>query len=89
MIFLPLERYGGKLKDDAFGFRADLLTVPTQAGSVCDWKEGWAAAKKRAGVTCRFHDLRHTGCTRMLEAGVPFSIVSEIMVWSASTVRMA
>ena len=36
------------------------------------------------------HDLRHTGCTRMLEAGVPFSVVSDIMGWSASTaVRMA
>ena len=55
-----------------------------------DWKEGWEAAKKRAGVACRFHDLRHTGCTRMLEAGVPSSVVSDIMGWSASTaVRMA
>src|SRR5262252_3521184 len=34
--------------------------------------------------------LRHTGCTRMLEAGVPFSVVATIMGWSASTtVRMA
>jgi integrase len=41
-------------------------------------------------VTCRFHDLRHTGCTRILEAGVPFGVVAEIMGWSASTaVRMA
>jgi integrase len=49
-----------------------------------NWKEAWEAAKKRAGralnpeaekpesLRCRFHDLRHTGCTRMLEAGVPF-----------------
>ena len=54
------------------------------------WKEAWEAAKIRAGVQCRFHDLRHTGCTRMLEAGVPFSVVATIMGWSASTtVRMA
>ena len=43
------------------------------------------AAKIRAGVTCRFHDLRHTGCTRMLEKGVPLSVVADIMGWSAST----
>jgi integrase len=68
-----------------------------------DLKEAWEAAKKRAGVVlnpnvekpealhCRFHDLRHTGsCTRMLEAGVPFSVVAVIMGWSPGTaVRMA
>lgn len=54
------------------------------------WKEAWETAKKSAGVNCRFHDLRHTGCTRMLEAGVPFSVVASIMGWSASTtVRMS
>jgi integrase len=46
--------------------------------------------KTRAGVSYRFHDLRHTGCTRMLEAGVPFSVVATIMGWSPSTiVRMS
>src|SRR5947207_1401759 len=54
------------------------------------WKEAWEAAKIRAGVQCRFHDLRHTGCTRMLEPGVPFSVVATIMGWSPSTtVRMS
>jgi integrase len=55
-----------------------------------DWKEAWEKAKDRAGISCRFHDLRHTGCTRMLEGGVPFPVVAEIMGWSASTaIRMA
>jgi len=36
-------------------------------------------AKGRASVECRFHDLRDTGCTRMPEAGVPFSAVATIM----------
>jgi hypothetical protein len=54
------------------------------------WKEAWEAAKKRAGVQCRFHDLRHTGCTRMLEAGVPFPVLASLMGWSAATTaRMA
>jgi integrase-like protein len=41
-------------------------------------------------VQCRFHDLRHTGCTRMLEAGVSFPVLAVLMGWSpATTVRMA
>jgi integrase len=69
-----------------------------QNGSVYDmdvtkpistWKEGWEHAKLRAGVSCRFHDLRHTGCTRLLDAGVSHPVVAEIMGWSASTaIRM-
>ena len=63
-------------------------TDPTKA--IGRWKVAWEAAKIQASVQCRFHDLRHTGCTRMLEAGVPFSVVASIMGWSASTtVRMA
>jgi integrase len=86
----PFERYGGRGKDDVFGFSGSIAYGTDASRPVGDWKEGWEAAKKRAGVTCRFHDLRHTGCTRMLEAGVPFSVVSDVMGWSASTaVRMA
>ena len=63
-------------------------TDPTEP--IGDWKEAWEAAKERAKVACRFHDLRHSACTRMLEAGVPFSVVATIMGWSPSTaVRMA
>jgi len=86
----PSERYGGRGKGDVFGFSGGIAYCTDPTKPVGDWKEGWEAAKKRAGISCRFHDLRHTGCTRMLEAGVPFSVVSEIMGWSASTaVRMA
>jgi integrase len=53
-------------------------------------KEGWEVARKRARVACRFHDLRHTACTRLLEGGVPFAILAQIMGWSASaTITMA
>ena len=63
-------------------------TDPTSP--IGDWKEAWEAARKRAGVSCRFHDLRHTACTRLLESGTPLSVVATIMGWSPSTtVRMS
>lgn len=80
----PAERYGAS----GDGLSVVYDTDPTKP--IGRWKEAWESAKIRAGVCCRFHDLRHTGCTRMLEAGVPFSVVATIMGWSASTtVRMA
>ena len=81
----PSERYGAA--GDAFQACA-YGTDPSKP--INRWKEAWEAAKRRASVECRFHDLRHTGCTRMLEAGVPLSVVATIMGWSAATtVRMA
>jgi integrase len=78
------ERYG------ASGNGATVIYDSDPTKPIGRWKEAWESAKVRAGVTCRFHDLRHTGCTRMLEAGVPFSVVATIMDWSPSTtVRMS
>jgi integrase len=78
---------------DRYGAAGDEFTVclydTDPSKPIGRWKEAWEAAKSRAKVACRFHDLRHTGCTRMLEGGVPFSVVAEIMGWSPSTtVRM-
>jgi hypothetical protein len=80
----PLERYGqGRDGRGATTYGTD----PSQP--IGTWKEAWEAANLRAGVECRFHDLRHTGCTRLLDAGVSHPIVAEIMGWSASTaIRM-
>ena len=80
----PAERYGASGDGATVVYDVDVMRP------IGRWKEAWETAKKRAGVHCRFHDLRHTGCTRMLEAGMPFSVVATIMGWSASTiVRMA
>jgi integrase len=80
----PAERYGASGDGVTVVYDSD----PTRP--IGRWKEAWESAKTRAGVSCRFHDLRHTGCTRMLEAGVPFSVVATIMGWSPSTtVRMS
>jgi integrase len=50
-----------------------------------EFKTAWEAAKTSSKVQCRFHDLRHTTCTRLLERGAPLPVVSTIMGWSAST----
>jgi integrase len=42
-------------------------------------KTAWASLRKKAGVRCRLHDLRHTAATKMAEAGVPESAMLSIM----------
>jgi integrase len=66
-FLFPAEKYGASGNSFQPCVYAQDPTKP-----IGDWKEAWEGAKKRAGVQCRFHDLRHTGCTRMLERGVPF-----------------
>ena len=63
-------------------------TDPTT--SITSWKVAWTSARKTAGVQCRFHDLRHTCITRLLERGVPLPVVATLMGWSPATAaRMA
>jgi integrase len=85
------EKYGlAQREDEHRGSTRTFVHSTDPTKPIGRWKEAWEAAKIRAGVRCRFHDLRHTGCTRMLEAGVPFSVLATIMGWSASTtVRMS
>ena len=46
--------------------------------------------EKISPLVCRFHDLRHSAVSRMLDAGVPISKVAKIVGWSPATmVRMA
>jgi len=41
-------------------------------------------------LACRFHDLRHTAVSRMLDAGVPIAKGAKSVGWSPATmVRMA
>ncbi len=101
----PSEKYGAAGEEDSFGFTAGPVvydTDPTRPTG--DWKEAWEKAKERAGtilsgkaeeaesepLECRFHDLRHTAVTRLLEAGIPYPVAASMMGWSAATaIRMA
>ena len=50
---------------------------PTQPiGSL---NKAWESVRKAAGVQCRLHDLRHSFCTKLAEAGVPESTMLDIM----------
>jgi integrase len=79
------EKYGAS--GDVFEATA-YATDPTKP--VASIKEAWEGAKKRAGVKCRFHDLKHTAVSRMLDAGVPIAKIAKIVGWSPATmVRMS
>ena len=101
----PSERYGAAGKEDHFGFTPGVVVYDTDpTRPIGDWKEAWERAKERAGailsgkteaeesepLKCRFHDLRHTAVTRLLEAGIPYPVVASMRGWSAATaIRMA
>lgn len=54
------------------------------------FKASWENAKRDAKIECRFHDLRHTAISRMIDAGVPLPKVAKIIGWAPATmVRMA
>lgn len=41
------------------------------------WDYTWRKIKKRAGVKCRFHDLKYTCSTNLINSGVPTPIVAQ------------
>ena len=42
-------------------------------------KTAWESVRTAAGISCRFHDLRHTALTKMAEAGVPEETMKALM----------
>lgn len=47
----------------------------------------WERVKRLAKVRCRFHDLRHTAISRMLEAGMPSASISMVTGASEKVIR--
>jgi len=84
----PSERY--KKLPDGQGSCAYALNPERP---ITDLSAAWDAAKRRTKdeanslpvVVCRWHDLRHTFLTRLIEAGTPFPRLAVIMGWSAAT----
>lgn len=66
--------------------RAELETRPNRGktqrvfGITDTVKRSWATAKRVAGIAdLRFHDLRHTCATRLVQGGMPIAEVSRIL----------
>lgn len=57
-------------KPSPFVFPGRDGTKPTTS-----FKTGWQNLKKRTGVKCRFHDLRHTAITKLAESGAPDEVI--------------
>jgi integrase len=99
------QRYLGGGKKDHFGFTGGMSYGFDPTRPFKEIKEAWSRAKLKAArilkgdpnstdeiepLTCRFHDLRHTAVSRMLESRVPLPIVAKIVGWAPSTmVQMA
>jgi integrase len=46
---------------------------------VTSLKTAWEGVREKAGVKCRLHDLRHSFCTKLAEAGVPEGTMLDMM----------
>jgi integrase len=49
-------------------------------------REAWAAARKKTGIDCRWHDLRHTCASWLAQAGVPLHTIGEFLGHSSPAV---
>jgi integrase len=94
----PAERYGAG--GDAFSPKAYHVDPSKPIGSIKEaWEaarlramrilkgetEETDSEEKIAPLACRFHDLRHTAVSRMLNAGIPIAKVAKIVGWGTST----
>jgi integrase len=66
----PHEKYGIAGSDRKLCVYEVIPTEPTHR-----WKVAWESARKAAGVSCRFHDLRHTFISRLAESQASDSTV--------------
>jgi integrase len=70
----------GAISPEWYVFPLSNRTKPVDpTAPIGSFKGAWDAARKAAGVTCRFHDLRHTVCTKMAESGIAESTMLAIM----------
>lgn len=49
-------------------------------------REVWKAAREETGIDCRWHDLRHTCASWLVQAGVPLHTVAEILGHTSTAV---
>lgn len=71
-----LRKQTGKHNDWVFPYKGEPLA---------QIKGAWGKACKRAGVVCRWHDLRHTWASWSVQEGVPLQVVQELGGWASYT----
>jgi integrase len=49
-------------------------------------REAWSAAREATGIDCRWHDLRHTCASWLVQAGVPIYTVAQMLGHSSVSV---
>jgi integrase len=64
---------------------AKILKGETEDVDHVEEAEEAGSMEKVVALACRFHDLRHTAVSRMLNAGTPIAKVAKIVGWSGST----
>ena len=76
----PAERYAYNSNKDIIKIYNHNPNKPMGA-----WTKAWNMRRGRANVRIRFHDLRHTTVTRLLDAGCTLEQIAPIFGWSATT----
>jgi integrase len=73
-------RWFGPVEPNWFVFPFSNRRRPTDPKRpITSLKNAWSSVRKEAGVRCRLHDLRHSFCTKLAEAGVPESTMLDMM----------
>jgi len=76
----------GPIQPDWYVFPKMNRTRPVDATKpVTSLKTAWNSVRETAGVQCRLHDLRHTFCTKLGEAGVPEQTMLDMMGHASTT----
>jgi integrase len=69
----------GEIKAEWYVFPGGVTRASQPDVQLLSINSSWESVRERAGIECRFHDLRHTLCTKLAEAGVPESTMLAIM----------
>jgi integrase len=62
----PSERYGLHGKKGTFGGAVQVYDYDAHT-PIAGWKSSWTTCRSLAGISCRWHDMRHTFISRMGE----------------------
>lgn len=73
------QREFGETKPEYFLFPFGSPTPSDPTRPMVEVKTAWETVREKAKVDCRWHDFRHTVCTKLAEAGVPESTMLAIM----------